>query len=179
MYFILSACKRSEYVNNEKKICIPCPDNSHTTNYTATSSEDCICNEGYVGSPIDGVACEGNNYISDMLNLLISVSKWLVFNGTWVSFQLCHGDNSFDENSLQHCTRPTLMDGWLYWLVSIGNEGAWDHKISLSPTLFVEEIVPCQMIDCSITFICVRVLILTLFLRFSSYILWYFFHYIL
>jgi hypothetical protein len=167
LYFILSACKQSEYVNNEKKICIQCPENSHTTNYTATSSDDCICNEGYVGSPIDGVACEGNNYqgriqggggggapgarppkigkiwffgvkswfftrntpnifappsarrnfflsalpltwnpgsapdyISGRLNLFISVSKWLVFNVTWVSFQLCHGDNSSDEKKL-------------------------------------------------------------------------------
>ena len=57
-----TACKESEYIDDDKKICIPCPYNSHTVNYTASTSAECVCNDGFVGSPVDGVYCEGTEY---------------------------------------------------------------------------------------------------------------------
>lgn len=54
-----SACKPTEYMIDEKKLCVPCHPNSHAKDFNSSSYSDCVCNEGFVGSPLDIVLCEG------------------------------------------------------------------------------------------------------------------------
>ncbi|XP_063413381.1 fibrillin-2-like [Mytilus trossulus] len=53
-----TTCKPTEYMIDEKKLCVPCHPNSHAKGFNSSSYNDCECNEGFVGSPLDNVLCE-------------------------------------------------------------------------------------------------------------------------
>lgn len=56
-----SVCREHLYIDEGRKLCINCPENSIATqNYTATSVSDCYCDNGYQGDPGNGSICQGN-----------------------------------------------------------------------------------------------------------------------
>lgn len=56
--FYCQDCPLGTYKDDELNQCVKCPANSHTRGRASTSKEDCICNQGYRGSPADGLPCQ-------------------------------------------------------------------------------------------------------------------------
>lgn len=57
-----TVCREHQYIDEGRKLCINCPENSIATqNYTATSVRDCYCDNGYQGDPGNGSICQDIN----------------------------------------------------------------------------------------------------------------------
>lgn len=81
-WLFFSVCRDNQYIDEGRKLCINCPENSLATqNYTATSVRDCYCDNGYQGDPGNGLICQGNVEVS-----IKSEFEWTPeFNGNFRS----------------------------------------------------------------------------------------------
>ena len=58
MYLIIAECPRATYKRRPSpERCTACPDHSTTPNEGSTSIYECVCWEGYTGTPSQNMAC--------------------------------------------------------------------------------------------------------------------------
>lgn len=55
----LLGCGKNSYWSRELQECESCPQNSHTVSEGSTSIKYCTCDSGFIGSPENGITCEG------------------------------------------------------------------------------------------------------------------------
>lgn len=59
-YVAYVVCGGHQFIDDQRKLCINCPENSLATqNHTASSVQDCFCVIGYQGDPGNGLPCLG------------------------------------------------------------------------------------------------------------------------
>ncbi|XP_062577509.1 fibrillin-2-like [Saccostrea cucullata] len=65
-----TACRNHQFIDDRKKLCIDCPENSIATQtHIAYSLKDCYCDSGYQGDPGSGLDClDINECIDNTLN---------------------------------------------------------------------------------------------------------------